>query len=165
MKKTLLFLLVIIAMVSCKKADTEEAIKYNDSLVNSFEPFTQQMVEFEMALYDSDANNIVEMHKDLAEKIDSIVEFISDMPAFDGNEELKGAALNIVKYYDHVIDSEYGNIVEMIKSDTLTAEDEQKIEASINATYTKEAEYYAEFEKKQKEFAKKYKFNVNKKEK
>lgn len=166
MKKLLLLLLPLLIFSACdKKSKTDEAISYNDTLVNSFDPITQKMVEFEMALYDSKSTDIDRMYDDLSTSIDRTVKFISEKPAFDGNESFKNAALDIVKFYDSVIDNEYKQMLEMIKSDTLSAEDEQRLGAAIDSTYSKEAQYYNAFEKEQAAFAAKYKFNVNKKAK
>lgn len=148
-------------MVSCGPS-TNEAIKYNDELVNQ----QNKVYEKESALLDAISKNMPDkldlLFSDLSKQIDESTKAIEKMDAFDGKTEMKNAVLKIFATYKEVMSNEYKKMIAYSKipdsiytpgDDDKVLELSKKIEDKINKAIE-------EFVDLQKKFASKYKFEL-----
>ena len=154
-------LFVSTIMDSCRPS-TNDAIKYNDELVNQ----QNKVYEKESALLDAISKNIPNkldsLFTDLSKIIDESNKAVGNMDAFDGKTEMKDAVLKIFAAYKEVSANEYKEMITYSKipdslytpgDDDKVLELSKKIDDKINKTIE-------EFVELQKKFASKYKFEL-----
>jgi hypothetical protein len=162
MNRILLTLMISCSIIfsSCNELKTEDAISYNDFLVNSMDPLIDKMIDFEMAIYDDNTENLNEAYEVLLKTTTETEQAIISREAFDGNENFKKAAIDIISFYKSVVDKDYKEILSIIRNSEFNEEDEIRVEEILMLAYDKEGPYYEKFEKEAQEFAKKYSFEI-----
>jgi|GEM_PF-1083883 len=155
-------LFVSALLVSCGPS-TDEAIKYNDALVSQ----QTKVFEKESALIEAISKNMPEkfdvLLAELSVQVDSSTEAVKKMDGFDGKTDLKDAALKVFITYRTIVDSSYAEMIKYAKTpDSLyTQEDDDKVIELSKKIDDKLNTAVEEFVERQKNFAAKYKFELN----
>jgi hypothetical protein len=154
-------LFVSAILVSCGPS-TDDAVKYNDELVNQ----QTKVFEKETALIEAISKNMPEkldlLYGDLKKQIDESIAAVDKMESFDGKTDFKDAAMKVFTAYKEVVDNEYKEMIKYSKvPDTLyTPEDDDKVIALSKKIDDKLNKSVDDFVQVQKSFAEKYKFEL-----
>ncbi len=153
--------LATIFLSACNNNDVNSAKNFNDTLINSFDPVIDRMIEFEMAIYDDEAD-IEEMYNDMKKFTDTTLATLEKLPIYTDGDSLKARAIDVIKFYKRIIDEDYQKILYLLTtSDTLSAEAEAFIEFLLRESYKEEGIVMDAFEKEQKNFAKRHNFKID----
>jgi hypothetical protein len=154
-----IFLLFLFLSSCSDPKTTEKAYNYNQFIYKTIDPVLDKMIAFEMAAFDEDTGKLEEIRKELISVIDQSVSSIKKTEVFDGNEDFKNSALDILNFYKQVSANEYLEIIKLVRKLT-PDEKELKIYDIVNVIYQKENEFYFKFETESGKFAEKYGFKV-----
>lgn len=148
-------------MISCSPT-TEDAIKYNDALVDEQTNVIKAEDALIQAISQNDSANLDKALSGLAEQITASEEVVNKMEAFDGKTDYKDAALSLFKVYKSATEKEYPEIIKIAKTsnEEFTQELDDKLmglSKIVDEKLNKEIEVFVA---KQKEFAEKYKFSL-----
>ena len=159
-------LFVSAILVSCGPT-TNDAIKYNDALVDQ----QKKVLQKESVLIEGISKNMPDKldssYNDLLSQIKESIDVVQKMDAFDGKTEMKDAALKVFEAYKDAAENDYAKMIKLAKTpDTLyTQETDNKVidlSKKIDDKLNKAVDAFIE---KQNEFAKKYKFELTATEK
>jgi hypothetical protein len=162
MKKlsVIISIFTIIIFNACNTKQVDNAVAFNDSIIKSFDPIIDRMIEFEMAIYDDEAD-IEKMYIEIKSFSDSVLANVEKMPAFQDGDSLKQRAIDVLKFYNRIITEDYQKIVSILNaSDTLSVEAEAFIEFLLRESYKDEGPVMEAFEKEQKNFARRHNFKI-----
>lgn len=163
MKKKFLLcsIITLIVITSCNTKQIDKAVAYNDTLIKSFDPVIDKMIEFEMAIYDEEAP-LEEMYNEMKIFSDSSLNALEKLPAYIDGDSLKQKAIEIHKFYNRIITEDYQKILLLItSSDTLSVEAEAFIDFLLRESYKEEGNIMEAFEKEQKNFARRHNFKID----
>lgn len=156
-----LAILATILLNACNTNEVNNAKKFNDTLINSFDPIIERMIEFEMAIYDENAD-LESMYYEMKNFTDTILATIEKIPAYSDGDSLKARAIDVVKFYKRIIDEDYQKMLILLtSSDTLSIEAEAFIDFLLRESYKEEGKVMDAFEKEQKNFAKRHNFKID----
>lgn len=162
MNKILVIISIFALMIvnACNTKQVDNAVAYNDSLIKSFDPVIDRMIEFEMAMYDDEAA-LDNMYNDMKSYSDSSLAAIDKLPAYQDGDSLKQRAIDVLKFYNRIITEDYQKILMLLTaSDTLSPEAEAFIDFLLRESYKEEGAVMDAFEKEQKNFARRHNFKI-----
>jgi hypothetical protein len=162
MKKLLLSGIVVAMFIfsACNTSGIKNAVEYNDTLINTFSPIIDQMIEFEMSVYDSEINKDT-LYNSMKNYITQCKENLEKLPIYTDGEELKNSTVKVVEFYETIINNQYAEILALVKQDEiLSPVNEAKIDSLIRDSYKNENEVYDAFEQEQKKFAVRHNFKI-----
>jgi len=148
-------------LVSCGPT-SNDAIKYNDELVNQ----QTKVFEKETVLIDAISKNMPDklegLYSDLKKQVDESISAVEKMDAFDGKTDFKDAAMKVFNTYKDVTANEYNDMIKYSKiPDSLyTQEDDDKVIELSKKIDDKLNKSVDDFIQIQKSFAGKYKFEL-----
>ncbi|MFA6923510.1 MAG: hypothetical protein WC223_04575 [Bacteroidales bacterium] len=151
-----------IIFFSCNSSTSKDAAKYNDSLVAHQLRITDKIDLLDSTFADYKSDKMDKAYSEAMKQVLTSIEKIGKINAFNDERELKEAMLKLFEIYKSVLENEYSKIIALNKlSETNfgTAE-EKKIEKLSSEIDNKLNSALTEFEKKQKEFAAKYKIKL-----
>jgi len=169
MKKIISVFSLLFAMtllISCGPT-SNDAIKYNDSLVD----LQSKIFEKESALIDAISKNtsdkIDPLYKDLLTQIDKAKDTLEKIGSFDGKTEMKDAVMKVFSTYKGVATNEYPEIIKLAKMpDSLYTQDDDNKKIDLSKKIDDELDKAVnDFLEIQKSFAVKYKFELSTAEK
>ena len=158
---TISSLFILTGFNSCGP-NTDDAVKYNDTLVEQ----QTKVFEKESFLIEAISKNVPEKLdtalNNLVKQVKESTETTEKIKDFDGENELKSAALKVFLVYKDVTQKEYIEMIKIAKTpDTLyTQEDDNKIIDISKKIDDKLNKIIDSFIQKQKEFSNKYKFEL-----
>jgi hypothetical protein len=168
MKKTLsilLFALIVIAATSCGPTK-DQAIAYNDKIIN------EQVAIYDKlnVLYDALKNYTDHAGMDKAylsalKQVDSSTEVVSKLDKFGGSSEFRDIALKLFATYKSVLQNELKKMIDISKltDEMYNTDMEDQYNNLADVSDKKMDEALKELDSIQKEFANKYKFEIEKK--
>jgi len=156
---------ILMFMLTSCGPTTDEAIKYNDSIID----VQAQIVEKINTLYEcfddwDHPEKMDEAYKQALAQVDSGTEIVSKMPDFGGKSEFREASLKLFSVYKSVIQTELKTMVEILKkpSAEITPEIEAQFDAMNDQALKKMENGLKEFQEVQLNFSVKYNFVLNK---
>jgi hypothetical protein len=154
--KTLPFLLIPLILISCLESNPEnEVLEYNRFLNESINPVVKKMADFEDAVYEGDEQRLIIIRNEMKDFVLVLKEKIEAKKAYDGNEEYKEAAIEILNFYDAISEKHYLNIIRLMET-TQHRQSFDTIENILTDLYRKEHVLYKNFERRSKEYKDKY---------
>lgn len=152
-----------VLIISCSPT-TEDAIKYNDALIDQQTKVIQAEDALIQAISENNPEILDEALNKLTKQITSSEEAVNKMSKFDGKSDYKDAALSLFKAYKSAAEKEYPEIIKIAKTpnDQYTQDMDDQLMAlskTVDERLNKEIEAFVA---KQKEFAEKYKFELTK---
>jgi hypothetical protein len=169
MKKMISVFSLLCAMtmiISCGPT-SDDAIKYNDTLVN----MQSRVFDKESALIDMVGKNtpdkIDPLYKDLLTQIDKATDTLEKIGGFDGKTDMKDAVSKVLATYKLVATNEYTEIIKLAKMpDSLYTQDDDNKKIDLSKKIDDELDKAVnDFLEVQKGFAVKYKFELTTAEK
>ncbi len=148
---------LITLLVSCKPSK-DDAIKYNDALVNE----EIRVIEAEKAFSDAVINNKQEeldnLYNAFLKQIETSITVVSEIKSLGGDSKFKDATLSLLTTYKSVVKQEYAEVLKIAKvpDEEYTEEHNNKmneISTKIDEMLDKEVQ---NFLKAQKELTTKY---------
>jgi len=157
----LLFILSALALSSCTPT-TNDAVKYNDSMIDEQIKIVKLFDSLEKCLDSNLTGQLLPVHKKLLKQIETSTEIINKVEDFDKSNDYKRNIKTLFEVYKDVAESEYNKIIEIyLLPDTLyTKEIEQKFNSYYESAYNKIKTQMEKFDKFQKGFSKKYGFEL-----
>lgn len=154
-------LFVSVILVSCGPT-TNDAITYNDALVNQQEKVIQNESALIEAISKNTPDKLDSSCNDLLNQIKESADVVQKMEAFDGKTDMKDAALKVFEAYKDAAENDYIELINLAKTpDTLyTQETDNKVIDLSKKIDDKLLKAIDAFRAKQKEFAEKYKFEL-----
>jgi len=146
---------------------TQEAIKYNDTIVEYGNKVTKLMIDLGKAFERADPDEMDEKLEAVQDQIDRSIEGVENMDGFEDNYEFRDAAIDLLEFYQSVAENECYEIVDILKKDRedINEADVEYIKEVQEDLEAGEDELYNELVMVQKEFAKKYNFIIENKSK
>lgn len=169
MKTTLTCILVFVLAVSCnirKKPTTDEAVTFNDKVIDMMDPYYSAADEFGYALLDDSVNSEITFNK-LQETVEGIIKQMNALPSFDDEDELKKAAIAYMEAIQKVNETEYKKMISIKADPNYQDMDSDKYQQLFDSYWSANdradkalTAASEEFDVKQRSFAKKYKFDI-----
>jgi len=147
-------------LTSCNQMKTTSAIEYNDQIINEQSKVIKLTLEF-VKMIDTDLDGCEAKRQEIVKQVETSIGVIEKMEPFEGNSELKNAALDLFRFYKKVYSEEYKMLLEMLtKGDEITQEDIDKITEISGQVQAEETKLDAAFSDAQSAFAKKYNVQI-----
>jgi len=154
-------LFVSAILVSCGPT-TDDAIKYNDALVDQQKKVLQKESALIEVISKNTPDKLESSYNDLLNQIKESAEIVQKMEAFDGKTDMKDAVLKVFEAYKNAAENDYIEMINLAKTpDALyTQETDDKVIDLSKKIDDKLNKAVDAFIVKQKEFAEKYKFEL-----
>ena len=167
MKKliTSVFALFILASLQSCGPTPEDAIKYNDSIIDQVNlVINNDKILESLSKEPADMKSASE---DLLKQINSSIDIVKKGGGFDGKTDFMDMAVKYLTSYKGVVENEYKemNAINSKASEDITEDDEAKYNKLQDESDKKMTAASEEFDKFQKGFAVKYKFEIEEKSK
>lgn len=157
MIKKISLLLVGFLMVSIvSQAQTKNAAKYNNTIIKLQHKVTPDIVTFFKDFETGSAEDLNKQKAKLIPEFDAAIAKINAMPDFQGDADLKNAALDWFKLYKESFENDYEHIIALVANRDRSKEDHAKLDQMTDELVAKEEKVDAQFEKAQVAFAKKH---------
>lgn len=153
--------LLLILFGACNTQNSkEDAIKYNDKIINEQSKIIKLTLDM-VAMMDKDLEKSKQLREDIVKQCVSSVKVIEDMEPFDGDGKLRAAGLDLFNFYKKVYSNEYKTMFDILdKGENITEEDITVIQDMQTSVTLEESKLDAAFKKAQQDFAKKYGFEI-----
>jgi hypothetical protein len=168
MKKTihiLLFATIVVALSSCKPSK-EEAIAYNDKIINE----QVAMIDKINLLYDAlknyqDHYGMDFCYAEALKQVETSTAAVEKLDKFGGDTKFRDEALKLFATYKSVLQNELKKMVDMSKlsDDMYTTDVEKQFNDLADVSSKKMDDGLKALDEVQKEFATKYNFQIEKK--
>ncbi|HVD98447.1 MAG TPA: hypothetical protein VNB90_09615 [Cytophagaceae bacterium] len=158
MIKKLLLLCVGIFMIATTQGQNKKAANYNNKIIDIQYKLVPDVVDFFKAFEGGSLTELKAKKDVLSKDFDKAISKVSGMKAFDGDIQLRDAALEWFKLYKNSLDSEYNHIIQLasIPKDKRTADDRAKLQKLSDELIGRETEIDLKFEAAQQAFSKKH---------
>lgn len=162
--KVLAACFLMFMLASCGPS-TEEAIKYNDSIIDEQALIVEKINNLYKCIDDLDhPENMDEAYKQALMQVESGTKKVSKLPDFAGQSELREAALKLFSVYKSVIQTEIKTMVDILKMQPvdITPEIEAQFDTMNTQALNKMDNSLKEFQDVQVKFSLKYNFVLHK---
>jgi hypothetical protein len=156
---------ILMFMLASCGPTTDDAIKYNDSIIDEQSLIVERINTLYDCLDDWDhPEKMDEAYKQALAQVDLGTEKVSKLPDFGGKSELREASLKLFSIYKSVIQTELKTMVEIIKmpETEITPEVEARFDGMNDQALKKMDNGLKEFQEIQIKFSVKYNFVLNK---
>jgi hypothetical protein len=161
MKKlsTFVFALFTAAALTSCGPTSEDAINYNDSLINEINKVIQADNKFVEA-EDKGGDEMKSAHQSLIQQVNTALENIKKVGPFDKKSDFLDASVKYLTTYKGVVENEYKQMVDISSKpdDQKTEDDDAAYNKAQDASRDKMKTAEDEFTKVQQDFSKQYKF-------
>lgn len=158
-KLTWLFLALTICC-TIAQAQNKKAAKYNNKIIKLQHSVTPDVVSFFKTFEKGSAEDLKKKQAKLIKDFDAAIAKVNAMPDFEGDGELKKAALDWFKLYESSFKNEYDRIIVLVANRDRSKEDHAKLDQMTNELVTREEAVDAQFEAAQTSFAKRHKLEM-----
>jgi len=158
MTKKLLFICVGLFMMFSVQAQNKQAAKYNNKIIDIQYNLVPDVVAFFKSMEAGNPTDLKAKKVKLTTDFDKAIKTVSAMKGFEGDVELRDAALGWFRLYEATLEVEYNHIVELVSipKDKRTDDDRAKLKKLAEDLVTKEAEIDERFHQAQLSFSKKH---------
>lgn len=167
MKKTITVMLlglIVLFAVSCKPS-TEDAINYNDKIIDQQVMIIEKINALYKALDDyTNHERMDRAYNDAVKQVELGTEEVTKLKDFGGSSEFKDGALKLFGIYKSVLSNEFKKMIEISKlpDDLYTTEKEAEWKKMDDDAFNKMDVGLNELKSIQKSFADEYKFDIEK---
>ncbi|MDD5569783.1 MAG: hypothetical protein PHD97_01350 [Bacteroidales bacterium] len=164
-KKIFLYFICTFAFImffSCNNSTSNDAAKYNDSLVSLQLSIADKIDALDSTFADYKSDKMDKAYSEAMKQVLTSIEKVNKMNAFKDEKEIKEAMLKLFETYKSVLENEYSKIIALNKlaETKFSLSDEKKVDKLSSDIDNKLDSAIVEIEKKQKEFATKYKIKL-----
>lgn len=110
-RNSISILLLFLFVTACNQ---QNAVKYNDAIIQEQSKIMSKVLEF-LSVMDKDMAKAEKVLKEAAVQAKASIKTVSAMEDFDGSTELRDSALELFKFYLHVVENEYPEMISIIK--------------------------------------------------
>ena len=150
--KRFFFLLIPTIFSACgSKSSQMSAVDYNDAIVNEQNKIIEHILAMSNATYDiaeSDQHRLK-----IIEQCDSSIAIVGAMEPFDGNSDLRDAAVNLFRFYKDIASTDFKRILEILDMDEPTDADYEELDQIDAKIAERELPLDAAFQNAQKAFS------------
>lgn len=154
MKKLFTFSAIFFLFLSFTACSQKNAVEYNDAIIKEQGKIMQKVLEF-ISVMQKDPVKADKVLKETAVQAKASIKVVSAMEPFDGSTELRDSALELFKFYLHVVENEYPEMMAILKKgNAVTQKDvdrmnelQQKISKQEEVLDTKVSTAQANFSK------------------
>lgn len=158
-KFTFLFLLTSLFFGSCNITTQDDAIKFNDAIIDEQEKVIDAVSAYnEEESYDLDVS--LKLCEEIVKQCDQSIQTINALKPVEGGEAFKSSVLAYFSFFKHVGKEEYVEFSHLICNEDYSDEEYEKaleIEEYINS---KSTQLEDQITKDQNSLAKKYNYNL-----
>lgn len=160
MKNLVLFLFPVL-LFSCGSGSNKlTPLDYNDAIVNEQNKIIEHILSMSNSAFDI---TIAEAHRlNIIEQCDASIAVVESMQPFEGNSELRDAALNLFRFYREIASLEFREMLELLDKDEVTDVEYDALNLIDQRIAVKEAPLDAAFQKAQKQFSEKHNLMLQK---
>lgn len=158
-KLTWLFLALTICC-HVAQAQNKKAAKYNNKIIKLQHRVTPDVVSFFKTFEKGSAEDLKKKQAKLIKDFDGAIAKVNAMPDFEGDGELKKAALDWFKLYESSFKNEYDHIIVLVANRDRSKEDHAKLDQMTNELVKREEVVDAQFELAQTAFAKRHQLEM-----
>jgi hypothetical protein len=158
-KLTWLFLSLTICF-NIAQAQNKKAAKYNNKIIKLQHSVTPDVVSFFKTFEKGSAEDLKKKQAKLIKDFDKAIAKVNAMPNFEGDGELKKAALDWFKLYENSFKNEYDHIIVLVANRDRSKEDRVKLDQMTNELVAREEAVDVQFEAAQTSFAKRHKLEM-----
>jgi hypothetical protein len=167
MKKTIytLFITIIMMVFSSCGPTKEEAIDYNDKIINEQVYIIDKIDKLFDALKNyKDFNGMDKSYTEALRQVETGTAIVGKLDKFGGNTEFRDEALKLFRTYKSVLENELKNMITISKlpDEMYTTGAEDEFNKLSDVSFKKMDVGLKEFNTIQKAFANKYKFEIEK---
>ena len=155
-KISLLFFALLFTTVFVQAQVKKGAAKYNNRIIKMQHKVTPDIVEFFKDFEKGTAEDLKKQKAKLIPEFNAAIKKIEAMPDFEGDAELKNAALDWFKLYKNSFETEYEHIIVLVANRDRSKEDHAKLDKMTDELVVREEAVDAQFEKAQIAFAKRH---------
>ncbi len=163
MKRSFYYFLILsnLLLISCSPSK-EEAIKYNDSMIEEQLKIVSLFDSLNYCLDSNISQQLLPIQKKLSNQIEESLKKINKIEEFDKNSNYKKNIEALFNVYKDITNNEYYKIINIyILPDSLYSnEEEVKLNIFWNEAFKKVQNQLFEFNKVQVDFSKKYNFKL-----
>lgn len=153
--------LILLALSACKpQVRTQDAVAYNDAIVDVQTKVVNHFDGFVDAVDRSDSLGAIAALQLALETAQSAIKTLEAMPDFDGNTALRDASKALVQWYAKGLDTDFRQVLPVLVSHFATLEQLEQADSVREAFSVEEDHLFELLEKAQKDFATTYKFAV-----
>jgi len=161
--KRFFFLLIPTIFFACgSKSSQMSAVDYNDAIINEQNKIIEHILAMSNVTYDiaeSDQHRLK-----IIEQCDSSIAIVGAMEPFDGNSDLRDAAVNLFKFYKDIASTDFKRILEILDMDEPTDADYEELDQIDAKIAERELPLDAAFQNAQKAFSEKHNLQLLKNE-
>jgi hypothetical protein len=159
--KSVIFLLLPFFIFGCSSGSNEMTpIEYNDAIVNEQNKIIAHILEMSNSAFDI---TIAEAHRmKIIEQCDVSIALVEAMDAYDGNSDLRDAALNLFKFYREIASAEFREMLELLDKEEVGDAEYDALNLIDQQIAQREAPLDAAFQKAQLQFSEKYNLMLQK---
>jgi len=153
-------LLVLAVFFNVAQAQNKKAAQYNNKIIKLQHRVTPDVVSFFKTFEKGSAEDLKKKQAKLIKDFDKAIAKVSAMPYFEGDGELKKAALDWFKLYESSFKKEYDHIIVLVANRDRSKEDHAKLDQMTNELVAREEAVDAQFEAAQTSFAKRHQLEM-----
>lgn len=164
-----LFLILPASQIRAQAAPSpvfKDAIEYNDFVINEQNVIGSKILVLITIIQDPTATK-EQANEALADAVrtsQKAVEGMGNVTPYEGGERFHKAATELFSFYNSMFRNEYKEVVDLVFSEEITAEDEVRMGELVEIISNKEAGFDQEFSGAQNEFAQRHNFTLRKNE-
>lgn len=131
----------------------KDPVLYNDKIVNAQNAIGREILTFVDFMGQADWEGAENQLSGIISVTDEKILEIGKMTGYKGSITLRDAALDLFKFYNRTFKTDYQEILQILKKDELTEEDQGKLGEIINHITEEEGHFDEKFRNAQTTFA------------
>lgn len=159
-KKLSLLLLSAVFIFNVAQAQNKKAAQYNNKIIKLQHKVTPDVVSFFKTFEKGSTEDLKKQQAKLIKDFDAAIAKVNAMPDFEGDGELKKAALEWFRLYESSFKNEYDHIITLVANRDRSKEDHAKLDQLTDELVKREEAVDAQFEAAQAAFAKRHKLEM-----
>lgn len=165
MKTFFIFLVSTLSFFAGAQSD-DAAVAYNDNIVELQNRIGYKMVAFNEKVGEegSTRESAEVYYQALLNETRKVIKEAEKIGPFDGNVSLRNSAINLFKFYEKVITTDYKRMLDIIYAAEVSDEMYDELAEILAMVTEEEAEYDQAFQSEQVQFAEKYGFELTENE-
>lgn len=158
MIKKMLMICVCILFIGAAQGQNKQAAKYNNKIIDIQYKLVPDVIAFFKAMESGNAVDLKTRKDKLTKDFDKAILTVNGMKGFEGDIELRDAALSWFRLYEATLEVEYEHIIQLVSitKDKRTEEDKAKFSKLYEELVAKEGEIDEKFHQAQMAFSKKH---------
>lgn len=160
MKRLILLFLTLTIFFDVADAQNKKAAQYNNKIIKLQHKVTPDVVGFFKTFEKGTTEDLKKQQAKLIKDFDAAIAKVNAMPDFEGDGELKKAALEWFRLYESSFKNEYDHIITLVANRDRSKEDHAKLDQLTDELVKREEAVDAQFEAAQTAFAKRHQLEI-----